>query len=228
MTVAVQWLILSYTSGNDHILALTPVRGRCQFHARAVERALEQMGKGKSCPGVQSPRPAQHLCSQQHCRHPQHCPSTGGVPRKGHFFVYFQEKCHSLPAEELKCRNGCSQHSPPVAHVGAAPCVCLSVLPTNGAAAKGAWTGGSEQGQAGTLNPLLALPAHTAPHFPCGFTEPLCHPAGTWVQQNWDRSRGAPAGLGELSATSQPAWLGNSLPRQRNPHFSTHRAAFCF
>lgn len=174
------------------------------------------MGKGKSSPGVQWLCPAQHLCSQQHCK-PGGCLAPEGFPRKGHFCVDFQEKSHSLPAEELKCRNGCSQHSPPVAHVGAAPRVCLPALPKNSPTARGAWI---RQGQAGTqpaqgrVKPLLALSPHQHPFFHVG-SHSLCA-----LQQNWDKSQGA--ALGGLSPTSHPAWLGNSLPRQRNPHFITH------
>lgn len=105
------------------------------------KRALGQMGKGKSSPGVQSP--VQHSTSAPAALQPG--PSTAGLPRKGHFFLYFQEKSHSLPAEELKCSHGCSQHSPPLL-MWVLLHVCLSALLTNGAAAKGAGSGGSRQG----------------------------------------------------------------------------------
>lgn len=160
------------------------MRGGCQFHARAVERALEQMGKGKSPPSVQSPCPAQHLCRPGI---PQHCPSTGGFPRKSHFFAYFQEKSHSLPAEELKCRNSCSQHNPPVARVGAAPCVCLSAFLTMVLLHREHGLELPEQGQ-GRVSPLLALLPHTAPRF------------STWIHRafvlfSWDLG---PAELGQI------------------------------
>lgn len=90
------------------------------------KRALGQMGKGKSSPGVQSP--VQHSTSAPAALQPG--PSTAGLPRKGHFFLYFQEKSHSLPAEELKCSNGCSQHSPPLL-MWVLLHVCLSALLTN-------------------------------------------------------------------------------------------------
>lgn len=83
-----------------------PARGGCQLPARAAKKSPGDHGEGKILPRCSTPCPAQH-------------PPAQGAPQEG-AFLDFQEKSHGLPAEELQCRHGCSQHSP--AHVGA--CLC--------------------------------------------------------------------------------------------------------
>lgn len=166
------------------------------------KRALEQMGKGKSSPGVQSPCPA-----QQHCQPgiPQACPSTGrGIS------VWISRR-NPIPCL-LKSWNA-EMAAPSTAHPWLLWVQLLPALPKNGAAAKGAWTG---HGQAGTQQGKASpgLTPHTASLFPC-FSHILCA-----VQVGCGSSRAGtdPKGLLWVGSVppSHPAWLGNSLPRQRN------------
>lgn len=117
VAVAVLWLIPSNTSGNSSIVALSQQgEGASSLPGK---KSPGEDGEGKILPRCPTPCPAGRAGIPQH----------RGAPQEG-TFLDFQEKSLCLPAEELKCRNGCSQ-------LVWVLCVCKGRVPW------GFWAGGS-------------------------------------------------------------------------------------